>query len=247
MKFGILHWTPYTADYPADKQFAEIMELARGVRDAGYDLFAANHSYLSSPLRVFQPIPLLSALASETGNMDLLTGIFLLALHNPVEIAEQVATLDVISGGRFIFRRGRRYSRHPVPVLRHRPRPPRRPDRGSVADYQEAVDRGRGDLRGSAFFSERREVGHEAPSPSPILLYGSAPGPAGPFGAQPVSPTLGTPARRPPWANWSRGLEYYKQRLEGYGKEAPAQFPSTTGPVHRGRPGNRPYGRVPST
>jgi alkanesulfonate monooxygenase SsuD/methylene tetrahydromethanopterin reductase-like flavin-dependent oxidoreductase (luciferase family) len=103
MKFGFLYWTPYTAEYPAEKQFEEILELARSTRDAGFDLFAANHSYFQSPLRAFQPLPLLARLATETGDMDLLTGIFLLALHNPVDIAEQTATLDIISGGRLIF------------------------------------------------------------------------------------------------------------------------------------------------
>ena len=33
----------------------------------------------------------------------MVTGVFLLSLHNPVEIAEQTATLEVITGGRFIF------------------------------------------------------------------------------------------------------------------------------------------------
>jgi hypothetical protein len=35
--------------------------------------------------------------------MRLLTGIVLLPLHNPVEIAEQGATIDVMSGGRFVL------------------------------------------------------------------------------------------------------------------------------------------------
>ena len=73
------------------------------MRDAGFDMFTANHRYLDGPLRAFQPLPLLARLAPETGDMKLLTGIFLLALHNPVEMAEQIATLDVLSGGRFVF------------------------------------------------------------------------------------------------------------------------------------------------
>ena len=103
MKFGFLYWTPYTAEYPAEQQFQEAVELARATRDAGFDTFAANHGYLQRPLRGLQPLPLLSRLAPETGDMNLVTGIFLLALHNPIEVAEQVATLDVISGGRLVF------------------------------------------------------------------------------------------------------------------------------------------------
>ena len=103
MKFGILHWNTHTADYPVEKQFQEIVELARATRNAGFDLFGTTHGHLQSPMRGFHPLLLLGALAPETGNMSLLTGIFQLALNNPVDMAEQTATLDVISGGRFIF------------------------------------------------------------------------------------------------------------------------------------------------
>ena len=103
MKFGILHWSSRAEDYPAEQQLQEIIDLARAARDAEFDLFGMTHGYLQSPTRSFQPIPLLARLAPETGNMSLLTGIFLLALQNPVDIAEQTATLDVISGGRFIL------------------------------------------------------------------------------------------------------------------------------------------------
>jgi alkanesulfonate monooxygenase SsuD/methylene tetrahydromethanopterin reductase-like flavin-dependent oxidoreductase (luciferase family) len=41
--------------------------------------------------------------------MHLGTSIFLLPLHNPVEVAEQVATLDILCGGRFLFGVGQGY------------------------------------------------------------------------------------------------------------------------------------------
>ena len=49
---------------------------------------------------MLQPIPLLARLAAETGEMRLATCILLLPLLNPVDIAEQLATLDIISHGR---------------------------------------------------------------------------------------------------------------------------------------------------
>jgi alkanesulfonate monooxygenase SsuD/methylene tetrahydromethanopterin reductase-like flavin-dependent oxidoreductase (luciferase family) len=45
----------------------------------------------------------LARIAGEAGTMQLGTNIFLLPIHNPVYVAEQVATLDVICDGRFIF------------------------------------------------------------------------------------------------------------------------------------------------
>jgi alkanesulfonate monooxygenase SsuD/methylene tetrahydromethanopterin reductase-like flavin-dependent oxidoreductase (luciferase family) len=44
---------------------------------------------------------MLARLAPETGDMRLMTGIVLLPLHNPLQVAEDVATLDQISKGRF--------------------------------------------------------------------------------------------------------------------------------------------------
>src|SRR5262249_27652592 len=56
-----------------------------------------------APSPSFQPFPRLGRGAAEAGDMSLGTGVLLLPLHAPVDVAEQVATLDVITGGRFIF------------------------------------------------------------------------------------------------------------------------------------------------
>jgi len=46
-----------------------------------------------------QPLPVLARVAAEIGDMTLGTGIMLLALQHPVDVAESLATLDVICGG----------------------------------------------------------------------------------------------------------------------------------------------------
>jgi alkanesulfonate monooxygenase SsuD/methylene tetrahydromethanopterin reductase-like flavin-dependent oxidoreductase (luciferase family) len=48
-------------------------------------------------------VPLLARLAAETGDMRVGAGILLLPLLNPVEVAEHAATLDVVTGGRFVL------------------------------------------------------------------------------------------------------------------------------------------------
>src|SRR2546425_2577933 len=63
----------------------------------------ASQHYLSAPSSYFQPIPTLARVAAEAPGMTLGTGCLLLPLHHPVEIAEQLATLDVITAGRFVF------------------------------------------------------------------------------------------------------------------------------------------------
>src|SRR5205814_8531424 len=91
---------------PQDRQatrFAEHLAQGRAAGAAGFsDVWASQH-YLSAPYTYFQPLPTLGRVAAEAGDMTLGTSVLLLPLHAPVDVAEQVATLDVITGGRFIF------------------------------------------------------------------------------------------------------------------------------------------------
>src|SRR5690349_3212477 len=46
------------------------------------------------------PIPTLAYLAAETKRIRLGTGVLLIALRHPLQVAKTVSTLDVLSGGR---------------------------------------------------------------------------------------------------------------------------------------------------
>jgi alkanesulfonate monooxygenase SsuD/methylene tetrahydromethanopterin reductase-like flavin-dependent oxidoreductase (luciferase family) len=59
--------------------------------------------------QVSATLMLLTALAMRTSSLRLGTAVIVLPWHNPVLLAEQVATLDLISGGRFDFGIGRGY------------------------------------------------------------------------------------------------------------------------------------------
>ena len=78
-----------------------ILEQVRVARDHGFSTVVAPQHFLTDPLQMYQPLPLLARVAAETGHMRLATCIALLPLLNPVEFAEQAATLDIITGGRF--------------------------------------------------------------------------------------------------------------------------------------------------
>jgi alkanesulfonate monooxygenase SsuD/methylene tetrahydromethanopterin reductase-like flavin-dependent oxidoreductase (luciferase family) len=54
-------------------------------------------------MAMFQPLPLLGWLAADAEGMTLGTNILVLPLLNPVDVAEQAATLDHITGGRFVL------------------------------------------------------------------------------------------------------------------------------------------------
>jgi alkanesulfonate monooxygenase SsuD/methylene tetrahydromethanopterin reductase-like flavin-dependent oxidoreductase (luciferase family) len=77
--------------------------MVRLARDKGWDAIGTGQHYLSEGMCQLQLIPFLARLAAEAGEMMGVAGIILIGLHNPVEIAECVASLDVIWRGNFIF------------------------------------------------------------------------------------------------------------------------------------------------
>ena len=91
------------------QQWRDQLEQFRAARDVGFDTYCWAHHYLIHPFQHFQPFPVLARLAAEPGDMKLATSVLLLPLLNPVDVAEQVATLDHISEGRFILGLGLGY------------------------------------------------------------------------------------------------------------------------------------------
>jgi alkanesulfonate monooxygenase SsuD/methylene tetrahydromethanopterin reductase-like flavin-dependent oxidoreductase (luciferase family) len=102
IKIGIFLNTNYGADENVAARFREAAEQVRMARDYGFSSVCVGQHFLTEYQKL-QPIPVLSRLAAESGDMRLLPGILLLPLFNPVYVAEEIATLDVISGGRVIF------------------------------------------------------------------------------------------------------------------------------------------------
>lgn len=81
----------------------EQLMMLRSAREEGWDSVFAGQHYLSESLTHTQPVPFLSRLAADAGDMRVGVGILLLALHNPVEVAENFAALDAMTGGRLVF------------------------------------------------------------------------------------------------------------------------------------------------
>lgn len=94
---------------PLQQQWRDQLEQFRASRDAGFDMYCWAHHYMIDPFQHFQPLPVLARLAAEPGDMKLVTSVLLLPLLNPVDVAEQVATIDHISEGRFILGLGLGY------------------------------------------------------------------------------------------------------------------------------------------
>lgn len=112
LRFGIQLTAVYGSSAPARQQLDEHEQLVRLVASAGFDVMAVGQHYLTPELRYYQPVPYLAHLAAVAPSMRVATGIILLPLQNPVDIAEQIATLDVVSNGRAILGVGIGYADH---------------------------------------------------------------------------------------------------------------------------------------
>jgi alkanesulfonate monooxygenase SsuD/methylene tetrahydromethanopterin reductase-like flavin-dependent oxidoreductase (luciferase family) len=102
MKFGLSLPVQHRPDEPSAERMRELLEQVKLARDLGFDSLSASQHYLAAPFQYFQPIPLLARIAAESGAMTLITNILLLPLYNPVDLAEQLATLDIICDGRLV-------------------------------------------------------------------------------------------------------------------------------------------------
>ena len=104
MKFGLSlsGLLQHSRDGDMVQRFADVLHLVRVARDLGFDYIYAGQHYLSHPYQMLQPLVSLARIGAETGDMDLLSTV-LVALQNPVQMAEDVATLDVLTNGRVII------------------------------------------------------------------------------------------------------------------------------------------------
>ncbi len=103
MRFGLYLPCQVAADESLTGTVRLCLEATRLAREAGFHLVASGQHYLSSPYQMLQPLPLLARVAAEAGEMLVASLVVLVPLHNPVELAEAVVTLDAITGGRFVF------------------------------------------------------------------------------------------------------------------------------------------------
>ncbi len=110
MDAGLLLTSVHDRTVPPSQQIAEHRELIAAASEAGFELIVAGQHFAAPALRYLQPIPYLASLAEAAGTMRLATGILLLPLLHPLQVAEELATLDAITGGRAVMGLGIGYS-----------------------------------------------------------------------------------------------------------------------------------------
>src|SRR3954454_23514860 len=86
------------------QQFEDILRITEAVQANGFNHIAIGQHFLYGDLRWLQPVPLLARLAAEVNpDVKLVTQIMIAPLYHPVLLAEEIATLDVVTEGRLVF------------------------------------------------------------------------------------------------------------------------------------------------
>ena len=89
-------WNPFGGDGLGDGRFWEAIEA---MEELGYDsVWLADTAALPGAA----PLPMLAAVAARTEKLKLGIGVLVLPPRNPVLLARELATVDVISGGRLL-------------------------------------------------------------------------------------------------------------------------------------------------
>ncbi len=108
MKFDIFYQLPEAANQVTTDRYRDLIAEAAEADRLGFNTvwlaevhFAPRFSVMPTPLL------LLAAIAERTANLRLGMAVNLMPLHHPVRLAEEIATLDVLSGGRVEFGAGR--------------------------------------------------------------------------------------------------------------------------------------------
>ena len=108
MEFGVFYQLPCADDQSPAGRYSDTITQAVLADELGYDTvwlaelhFNPRFSIMSAPLLVA------SAIAQATSRIKVGTAVNLVPLHHPIRLAEETATLDIISGGRSIFGIGR--------------------------------------------------------------------------------------------------------------------------------------------
>jgi alkanesulfonate monooxygenase SsuD/methylene tetrahydromethanopterin reductase-like flavin-dependent oxidoreductase (luciferase family) len=92
------------ASVPPAQQFDDVRRIVHVAQEQGFTYIAIGQHFLYGDLRWLQPVPLLARLAADVGpDVRLVTQILIAPLYHPVLLAEEIATLDVVTEGRLIF------------------------------------------------------------------------------------------------------------------------------------------------
>jgi alkanesulfonate monooxygenase SsuD/methylene tetrahydromethanopterin reductase-like flavin-dependent oxidoreductase (luciferase family) len=103
MKVGLYIATQFTAEADVADARVKMLEQVRVARRSGFSSLWVPHHYATQPMQMLAPIPMLAWLLHEAEGMTIGPNILIMPLLNPIHVAEDAVTLDLLSGGRYVL------------------------------------------------------------------------------------------------------------------------------------------------
>ncbi len=93
----------------AARHLQDDLDLVRCADRLGFEGIVKGSHYSAHPFEALQQVPFLSYCAAIAPRLRIICGLVLLPLHKPLDLAEQLASLDLLSGGRLVVGAGLGY------------------------------------------------------------------------------------------------------------------------------------------
>ena len=102
--YGLITCQRHPEDLRSDAElYAEALDLAAEAEDLGFDSVWTSEHHFADDSYMPSVLPMSAAIAARTSRVQIATGLALAPLYDPIRLAEDAATVDVISGGRFLL------------------------------------------------------------------------------------------------------------------------------------------------
>ncbi len=102
--YGLITCQRHPNDVRSDRQlYAEALDLAVEAEALGFDSVWTSEHHFQDDAYMPSVIPMSAAIAARTERVEIGVGVALAPLYDPIRLAEDAATVDLLSGGRFIL------------------------------------------------------------------------------------------------------------------------------------------------
>ncbi|MGE3619829.1 MAG: LLM class flavin-dependent oxidoreductase [Acidimicrobiia bacterium] len=109
MKLGI-QFPDRPSSVPPAQHFDDVRRLLAHAQELGFTYFTMGQHFVYGDLRWLQPVPLIARLAADTGpDVRLAVTVLVVPAYHPIVLAEELATLDIVTEGRLIVGLGGGY------------------------------------------------------------------------------------------------------------------------------------------